>query len=116
MKYENDTIGIHYELPDGKIAYVCGWHGKEGKISYYFNGDTKTRKTSINKWNTWKPRRDLKDFPNAVDPRLPHVFDLFWDLKHKSQLEHAISGNSDFSLDEVSLIKEKMQYHNITLE
>jgi len=111
----NDTIGIFYELPNKKIAHVTGWNGPSRKIRYYFEGDNKIRSTSEDKWFTWKPRRDLRDFPNAKDPRLPYVFDLFWDLKYKSQLYNAISDESDFSSEEIEAIKEEIERNSIVL-
>ena len=111
----NDTIGIYYELPNKKIAYVYGWDTRSKEISYYFNGDNKIRSTSEKKWFTWKPRKDLKDFPNAKDPRLPYVFDLFWDLKYKSQLTYAISDESYFLSDDIEMIKREMLKNNIVL-
>lgn len=107
----NNTIGIHYELPDGRIAYTYGWSGKENLVSYYFDDGNGGRTVSIDEFQTWKPRRDLGDFPNARDPRLPYVFDLFWDIKYMSQLKRELSwGHRD-----EKEIREIMRDHNIVL-
>jgi hypothetical protein len=106
----NNTIGIHYELPNGQIAYTYGWDGQNKTVSYRFDDGKGTRTVSQEEFNTWKPRQDLNDFPNATDPRLPYVFDLFWDIKYKSQLKWALENEPDS--DE---IKEKMKEHNITI-
>ena len=107
----NNTIGIHYELPDGRIAYTYGWSGTEGTISYYFDDNKGGRTVTQDEFNTWKPRRDLKDFPDARDPRLPYVFDLFWDIKCVSQLKRELSWGHE---DEKE-IRKRMREHNIVL-
>ena len=82
---KNDTIGIYYELPNGKIAYTYGWNGIKKEVSYYFENE-KPRVVTENVFQTWKPRKDLKDFPNSKDPVLPYDFDLYYDLKRMSDL------------------------------
>ena len=72
----NNTIGIYYELPNGQIAYTYGWDGRNKTISYRFDDKQGGRTISQKEFDTWKPRRDLNDFPNATDPRLPYIFDL----------------------------------------
>lgn len=106
----NDTIGIHYELPDGRIAYTFGWNGIENTIQYRFDDDEGTRLVSKEEFDTWKPRRDLLDFPNARDPRLPYVFDLFWDIKYLSQLKSELHWHED-----EEAIRKMMSDNGITL-
>jgi hypothetical protein len=55
---------------------------------------------------TWKHRRDLTDFPNAKDPLLPYVFDLFWDIKHLSELKRALA-NPYF--DDIDALKSEVE-------
>lgn len=86
-------VGAYYETPNG-IAYVYGC-GPEG-VTYRCDDDEDRPNVSIEEVvSTWKIRRDLKDFPNARDPRLPYVFDLFWDIKYTSELKAIISGKWD---------------------
>jgi hypothetical protein len=114
MKSKNDDIvvGIFYEMPDGRIVKTFGFNNIDKTVSYYLDDDKGTRLVPFYEIKTkWKPRRDLRDFPNARDPRLPYVFDLFWDIKHISQLKRAIEEGHEY-LDE---IKEKMLEHGIEL-
>jgi len=104
----NNTVGIHYELPDGRIAYTYGWQGSKNIILYYFDDENGGREVTIEEFQTWKPRQDLRDFPNAKDPRLPYVFDLFWDIKYLSQLKEEVCGHK--YEDE---IREKMKEYDI---
>lgn len=105
----NNTIGIHYELPDGRIAFTYGWNGRDNTVSYYFDDDSGAHEVHQDEFNTWKPRHDLSDFPNARDPRLPYVFDLFWDIKRVSQLRLELArGHS-----EDSAIRKMAREHGI---
>ena len=108
----NDTIGIHYELPDGRIVYTCGF-SKKGPvpiITYFFDNDSGQHIVTGTEFQKWKPRRDLRDFPNARDPRLPYCFDLFWDIKYISQLKATVRGH----IDETD-IRKMMLDHGITI-
>jgi len=96
----NDAIGIYYELPDGRIVYTYGFNDTEQTIGYYFDGYSghiKNRTASYSDWQTWVARDDLKDFPNAIDPRVPYVFDLHWDIKYLSQIKEALKYGIDHS-------------------
>jgi hypothetical protein len=108
----NQTIGIYYELPDGKIVYTYGYMGNgiKNTISYYFDDNEDSKTVDQDEFDTWKPRGDLKDFPNAKDPRLPYVFDLYWDIKYTSQLKQELKlGHPD-----EKEIREKMKELNIS--
>jgi len=108
----NRTIGIYYELPNGKIVYTHSYMGNgiKNTISYYFDDDEGSKTVDQDEFDTWKPRKDLKDFPNAKDPRLPYVFDLYWDIKYTSQLKQELSlGHPD-----EKEIREKMKELNIS--
>ena len=90
------VVGIFYELPDGRIADTYGFDGLKKTVSYYFDDDSGPQTpVTFEEFDKWIPRRDLKDFPNARDPRLPYVFDLYWDIKHLSGLRREISGHPD---------------------
>lgn len=96
----NDTIGIFYELPNGKIAKTIGWNKVQKIIIYYFEGLPFTT-VSEDEFQTWKPRTDLKDFPNAKDPRLPYIFDLYWDIKYTSELEYILAEEDHEDLEDI---------------
>lgn len=85
------VIGAFYELPDGRIAKTYGWSGAGRIVSYAFDDDFGGRSISEGECSAWKARPDLRDFPNARDPRLPYAFDLHWDIKHHSQLVEALA-------------------------
>ncbi len=108
----NDTIGIFYELLDGRIAYPYLHDGRQQIVGYYFDDDNGSHTISIAEFQKWKPRRDLKDFPNARDPRLPYEFDLYWDIKYMSQLKRAFEN----SHDDLDSIKQTMINHAIELK
>jgi len=111
----NDTVGIFYETLNGEIVYVSGFEDYGKIIIYYFDDDKGIRKTDDDTFQTWKARRDLKDFPNAKDPRLPYVFDLWWDIKHLSQLRFIINNKYNDECYDINRIKELMVEHNIKL-
>jgi hypothetical protein len=88
----NDTIGIYYQLPDGRIAKVYGRNGATEEISYYFDDQAGGRVTSEAEWQSWVPRTDLKRFPG--DTTLPQVFDQQWGLKTFTDLRTALGKRS----------------------
>ena len=103
-------IGIHYELPDGRIAMTTGWGG--GNLQYCLDDDKGMRSIVEKDFMAWKPRPDLKDFPNARDPRLPHSFDLLWDIKTRSQLvEHLKHCDADDERE----VRNAMTEHRVVL-
>lgn len=106
---KNDTVGIHYELPNGKIAYTVGFNNIKKTVSYYFDDDSGGHEVSFDDFYTWTPRTDLRDFPNARDPRLPYEFDLYWDIKYVSQLKRALTRHAD-----ESEIRECMKKYSIS--
>lgn len=106
----NNIIGIHYELPNGKIARTYGWNGVDKTVRYYFDDGKGARTATQAEFDTWKPRRDLEDFPNARDPKLPYVFDLLWDIKYMSELRRELVDH-----DDRDAIMEQIRQHNIEL-
>jgi hypothetical protein len=108
------NIGRFYELPDGRIAFAFGWDAKSKNVRYRFDDDSGSHSVlSTELIDTWRPRLDLEDFPNARDPRLPYVFDLIWDVKTRSAL---VSLLVDKNLDnEEKEIWEIMLKQGITL-
>lgn len=99
---ESPIIGLHYELPDGRIARTYGWGGLKRTVFYYFDDAHGGRTASEDEWTTWVLRDDLRDFPNAKDPRLPYSFDLVYDAKYRSQLVQIFKeGKEDDTLIEM---------------
>lgn len=104
------VIGAHYELPDGLIARTVGWNGERQEVTFYLDDAQGGRTVSLPEFSSWKIRRDLTDFPNASDPRLPYVFDLFWDIKYLSDLKRELPGHPEHKD-----ITAQMAEHNIVL-
>lgn len=90
LKKEPDIYyGFFHELPDGRIAYAYGVNSVYREVYYNFNDDdddNEKHTVSYEEYFTWKLRKDIYDFPNAKDPRLPYSFDLLFDIKRKSEL------------------------------
>ena len=82
-------LGSYYETDTGEIVYVFGV--REGKVMYRYEDDTDTPEVTLDDVNERWKLTDLRDFPNARDPRLPYVFDLFWDIKYLSELKHELA-------------------------
>lgn len=81
-------VGIHHELPNGKIVRTHGVG--RGKVQWHDN-DGNVGSATYQEYMTWIHRPDLKDFPNAKDPLLPYVFDLYWDIKRLSELKRLLA-------------------------
>lgn len=107
----NDTVGIFYELPCGRIAKTYGFNKPKQQISYYFDDNNGSHTVSVELFQSWKPRPDLTDFPNARDPKLPYEFDLYWDIKYLSELQQAIFHNHD----DLDAIQQAVTRHQITV-
>ncbi len=100
-KLVNAVIGAFYELPDGRIVRTYGWGGSTRRVSYRFDTDDAPGSIFEDDMVDWKLRRDLSDFPNARDPRIPYEFDLYWDLKHMSELERVLRARDHDDIDEI---------------
>jgi len=110
-----DIIGVFYELPDGSIVKTTGWDGRHPErelVSFYREGGDGE---SILKSKTegWKQRPDLKDFPNAKNPRLPYVFDLFWDIKYTSEIIALFNGELWWLDNDILEIVEKLKENSL---
>jgi hypothetical protein len=91
----NVIVGAFYELPDGRIAYTVQWDGVARAVGFHCDGCARET-VSEEEFGTWVLRSDLRDFPNAIDPRLPYEFDLWWDIKQLSELREALAtGHED---------------------
>lgn len=85
-------VGGYYELPSGGVVKVVRVHRNPIDWEWYVdyrdeNGHVSSGRIVLAFW-TYRP--DLRDFPNAKDPRLPYEFDLLFDIKHVSELKSAI--------------------------
>lgn len=108
------VTGGFYELADGRIARVYTY--TPTKVGYYFDGDRKDAhrygEMSHAQLRACTYRGDLKDFPNAIDPLLPYAFNLFWDIKHHSELRKAVQSGHE----EMEDIKFFMNQYGIVLK
>ena len=101
-------IGIHHERPDGTIVRSYG-ATPSNSVTWYDNEGTYGH-ASHAEYATWKPRHDLKDFPNARDPLLPYVFDLYWDIKYLSELKRALQDQRFFDLEDLeAMVKDHLE-------
>lgn len=94
-------VGIHHERPDGSIVRS---YGAGPDYVLWYDNDRNYGKATHAEYATWKHRRDLKDFPNARDPLLPYVFDLYWDIKYLSELRRAVQ--DEWFEDRAELLKQ----------
>jgi len=112
----NDTIGIFYNKPDGTLVKTYGFTGSGAEILYTWcddQGYPHDETCTDAEFQTWTPRRDVKDFPQweKSDPLLPYSFDLFYDIKRRSQLVplyEEIKGS-----DEEQFFRELLAEHEI---
>jgi hypothetical protein len=104
-------IGCYYEMPDGKIACLTCWNGIKKTFSFYCDDGLGLQESPCEELKKWVLCRDLNDFPNSSDPRLPYVFDLFWDLKRVSELRYGLEHGHEDS----DLIRDEMVRWGISL-
>ena len=109
-KNTNIVICWYYETNENKIAYLYGFN--ETNILYKLNNDNKGYSIEKKDFSSWKYREDLRDYPDAVDPRLPYVFDLNYDIKYTSDLLRELKNNGQDQKDLIELIKETKIYEN----
>ncbi len=98
-------VGAFYETPKG-VVRVTGSTQTHAQCS--FDGG-KREHIPLEQACDWVPRPDLKDFPDAIDPLLPYVFDLDHDIKNTSQLAWCL-GQERGSDEE---LRDLMEVHNI---
>ncbi len=77
--------GTDLSLEDCKGYWMAG----EKQTVDIFDEDESWQITN-DEFQTYKPRKDLENFPNAKDPELPYVFDLLYDIKWASRLREEI--------------------------
>ncbi len=98
-----------YEMPDGKIALISYADNVMMKFGYRLDGES-SKDCNYEDMVGWKRRSDLQDYPNAIDPRLPYVFDLHWDIKFTSQLNDVLSKGYH---EDIESIRELAKKHNL---
>lgn len=104
------VIGAFYELPDGRIVRTYGWSGITRIVSYSFDDDDGPQRILVDETVDWKERKDLRDYPNARNPRLPYAFDLHYDIQYMSDLRQELKGHPH----ELEL-RKLMAKHGITI-
>lgn len=78
----NDVVGIYYQDPKGIIWY---YYGSTKTHIIVYNSQDKHKKITKKQFQKWKPREDLVDFADTKNPRLPYIFDLFFDIKRTNE-------------------------------
>lgn len=105
---ETIYVNFFHEKKSGEIVLTTGSYSN--RVSWR-NNDGDIGSVSIQEYQTWKLRKDLQDFPNAKDPKLPYVFDLNWDIKYLSDLKVALS--NDWIDDKDQLIQTINEYPEV---
>jgi hypothetical protein len=100
------VIGAFYEREDGTICRTTGWSGKSRNVSFNLDDGEGTRTIGVEGTALWTDRPDLSDFPNARDPVLPFGFDLYWDIKYRSQLEQVLASGEHYDIDAIRALAE----------
>ena len=101
-------VGIYYELPDKSICTISGADCVRRKVTYHLENSGSLSAT-FKEVSKWKPRRDLQDWPNAEDPIVPYIFDLYWDIKRISDLRRVLKeGHTD-----INHIRDLIHKHNL---
>lgn len=103
-------VGSFFELKDGRLVKTYGANGTSKTVQFYDN-DRTYGSASYSEYAQWKRRPDLKDFPNARDPKLPYEFDLHYDVKYMSDLKREL-GDADMR----GVLMDLMKKHGITID
>jgi len=89
-RYLNRLVvgGYYRNNLSNRIVYITGAGplGVSGREDGGLDKNLGTPKEFHQEWVL----TEFRDFPNAKDPRLPYVFDLFWDLKYTSELKREL--------------------------
>lgn len=89
------VIGAFYQSPEGKILYTYGMMNYNVTCK---DEDDNPYSIPMVLFQQYK-YLNIRDFPNAKDPRLPYVFDLKWDFQYLSDFMREAK-------DEPALMKE----------
>ena len=106
------VMGSFYELPDGSVVELTQVNQTE--VRYYCADRAVLLTKPREETETWKLRGDLHDFPNPMDPRLPYEFDLWWDIKHWSDLRRFLE--SELLARDITTFIEVIKVHELNLE
>lgn len=80
------VVGAFYQRSSKPLDVVRTTGAGPGGIHGY-DAKGKAFNTTAEGMRNWTLLR-ANDFPHSPDPRLPYVYDLHWDVKYVSQLEH----------------------------
>jgi len=109
---ENFVAGIYYETPEGELVKTYGFHRDNGVHCVF---EDKTCLTvPWDEVKDWKPREDVKFFPNTPEDERPiaYAFDLHWDVKNLKELKRKHK-KLKRNVEELKFMEELMEKHNI---
>jgi hypothetical protein len=114
LTYKGKTVklGGFYRNQQGAVVEICGY--TETMVIYRPEGG-ELHQASLPTFATWEYLPDLRDFPNASDPRLPHFFDMEFGLKTMGELRRAIYHETLSPRDEAAL-RRLMAQHGIRVD
>ena len=111
MLKDDLVIGLFYQDERGKVLRISGWNGQEMTVAYNYDDNFGRREIPLSEaLASWTKRHDLEDFPDARDPRIPSSFDLFWDIKTRSELVNLL-----ISKEEEDDVRAMMKKHGVVL-
>lgn len=102
--------GCYYDTGAG-VALIYGFMGD--RIMYRYDDHREHQSCTHAEASKWK-KLDIRDFPNARDPKLPYDFDLHYDIKYLSQLKMELNGELNWCNDHKHL-HELIKLHNIII-
>lgn len=113
VDFSTTPINSFFEI-DATGEIVKGFGFGNGFIRFIHEDGTENRIARVSAEQCWTARPDLQWWPNSDEQLLPHVFDLFFDLKTVSQLRDAVQ-NAFVSrdLDMVNDLCRFADEHNI---
>ena len=85
------VVGAFYQRSSKPLDVVRTTGAGPGGIHGY-DAKGRTFNTTAEGMRHWTLLR-ANDFPHSPDPRLPYVYDLHWDVKYVSQLQHIEVGD-----------------------
>ena len=85
------VVGAFYQRSSKPLDVVRTTGAGPGGIHGY-DAKGRTFNTTAEGMRNWTLLR-ANDFPHSPDPRLPYVYDLHWDVKYVSQLQHIEVGD-----------------------
>jgi hypothetical protein len=86
-------VGAYYNCVDGDIVRII--RQRHTTVSYRYAESSVLHECDVSVVSQWELRRDLHEFPDVLDLRLPIDFDLLWDIKYVSELRRTLSGHAE---------------------